>query len=296
VIALGWALRRWGFLSGEVVGGISKVAYWVALPALLFSGVADAFTSSSGLGSTFVIVLVGVTACLLAGYAAARAMRLTGRQTGALVHAAFRGNLGFIGLAVVFNAFPADGSPARTMAMLTLAPIVPLHNILAVVVLLAGRHKLGRAAVGNMLKQVAINPLLLSCVAGVLWSMLHVAMPSFVSGTLEIVGQIALPAALLAIGARLAEVRLAGNILPALVAAMLKTGFAPAVGYLVAVAIGAGPTETAVGLLLLACPTAIVSFILTDQLDGDTALASGAVVVSTFMSIASLSVVLALVA
>jgi len=296
VIALGLVLRRAGFLSSELAAGISKVAYWVALPALLFGEVAKAFGTAAGLGNALVIVVAGVGGAMLAAYLAARAMRMTGGQTGAFVQAAFRGNLTYVGLAVIISAFPAGGhgSP-QAAAVLVLAPIVPLHSVLAIIVLLAGQHTLSRAAVGKMAWQIVTNPLLLACVAAMLWAIGGVRMPTAIERTLSVIGQIALPAALLAIGAGLADIKLAGNVLPSVAASLIKVGLAPAIGYVAALALGAGPTETAVALIMLACPTATVSYILTEQLQGDTKIAAGAVVVSTVLSIISLSVVLAAV-
>ena len=42
VIALGAALRRTGFVSDELLRGLNRVVYWVALPALLFGKIATA--------------------------------------------------------------------------------------------------------------------------------------------------------------------------------------------------------------------------------------------------------------
>jgi hypothetical protein len=50
-----------------------------------------------------------------------------------------------------------------------------------------------------------------------------------------------------------------------------------------------------VALIMLACPTAVASYVLSEQLGGDSALSAGAVVVSTILSIASLAAVVAII-
>ena len=54
-------------------------------------------------------------------------------------------------------------------------------------------------------------------------------------------------------------------------------------------------SPSGVALILLACPTAVASYVLADQLDGDAALSAGAIVASTLLSVVSLGVVVALV-
>lgn len=293
-IALGFALRRGRFLTDELIKGINRLAYWVALPALLFSKIAAAPDITSGAGKALAVVLVGIGGCIVAGYIVAKVFHMPAGQRGTFVQASFRGNLTFMGLAVVLYAFP-DNQAAQTTAVLTLAPIVPIHNFVAVIVLLTGQHRLSASAVGKMARQIATNPMLLACVAGIGWSLAGWSVPTAADRTLGVIGQLALPAALIAIGGSLAAAKFAGKTLYAVLAATIKVALAPALGYLAAVVIGAEPHEAAVALIFLACPTAVASYILADQLDGDSTLASGAIVISTVLSIISLSVVLALV-
>jgi len=297
IIALGFALRRGRFLSAELVSGMSRLAYWIALPVLLFHKIAAAPQLSFATGNALVVVVIGAGACMAVAWLVTVLRKMPGTQSGTFVQAAFRGNLTFIGLAVIIYAFAdhADaGQAAQTTAVLTLAVMVPLQNVLSVIVLLAAQHRLSMSSLRRMAKQMVTNPMLLACLAGILWSLTGMTFPSAVDRTLGVVGQLALPAALLAIGGTLAGAKLVGRMLPSVTASIIKVALGPAVGYLAATAMGAGPTETAVALVFLACPTAVASYVLADQLGGDSELASGAIVVSTICSIASFSVVLAL--
>jgi predicted permease len=296
IIALGFALRRSGFLTGDLVKGINRLAYWVGLPALLFYKTATAPEITAAAGKSLVIVLIGTAACMLAAYVVAFIFRTPGKQTGAFVHGAFRGNLTFMGLAVILYAFSnADETTSRTaqtIAVLTIAAMVPIQNLLAVTVLLTARHRLNLSGFVKIAGQVATNPMLLACLTGIAFSLTPWELPVPAGRTLALVGQFALPVALLAIGGTLAEAKFAGRAMLSVIAAVIKVGLAPTLGYLAAVALNASPIETAVALIFLACPTAIASYILTDQLEGDATLASGAIVVSTVLSVVSLSVVL----
>lgn len=302
VIALGAVLRRARFVSDDVFGGMSRLAYWVGLPCLLVHKIAGTSFDGSGSFDTFWLVFIGMIASVIVSGVLALAMRMRREQIGAFIQASFRGNLAFVGLAVIMSAFSAlpggggeDLARAERAAVLTFGPIVPIYNIAAVLVLLAFRHKLSIRSVRTMLLQVASNPLLIACVIGVAVSLSGWPLPSPVARTLEILGRFALPLALLCVGGKIAATKLAGNIrLPAL-AAIVKLTVGPVVGCFAAGWLGVDRVETAVALIMLACPTAVASFVLTEQLGGDSALSAGAVVVSTILSMASLAAVVALI-
>ena len=298
VIALGAALRRTRFLPEAFFRHASRLVYWVALPCLLFYKIAGAPQIDAAAGGVFLIALIGMAGSIAVAVVFAAAVRMPAPQVGAFVQAGFRGNLAYVGLAVILYAFSAPGAGdagrrAQTAAVLALGPLVPIYNVAAVVALLAGGRRLDRAALRKMAVQIATNPLLLASVAGLAVSLSPFRLPPAARRTCEVVGQFALPLALLVVGGALASTRMHGRVTYCVVAAAIKVGVSPAVGYAAAVLLGLGPQETAVGLILLACPTAVASYVLAEQLEGDAALSAGVIVASTLLSIISLSVVVA---
>ena len=302
MIALGVVLRRSGFVSEALLAGMNRLAYWVALPCLLFYKVAEADFSVGTSGDAFVLVLAGMCACIGLSLVLAWVMGMEKRSIGAFIQAAYRGNLAFVGLAVILSAFGAlpgttdeIARQAERAAVVVLAPIVPIYNIAAVVVLLAFQHKLHAAALRNMLWKILTNPLLVACAAGLAVSLTRWSLPALARGSFDVPGRMALPLALLCVGGKLAGTRITGRLNTGLLAAIIKVGAAPAVGYLLARVIDAGPIETGVAMIFLACPTAIASYVLTEQLDGDGELAATAITLSTALSIASLAVAVAMI-
>ncbi|MFW6065568.1 MAG: AEC family transporter [Planctomycetota bacterium] len=292
VISLGAVLRRSGFLSEAFLRGLNRLVYWVALPALLFGKIVTAPAIGPEAGESFAIALAGTLAAVVVGLAVAAALRVPGQSVGTFVQASFRGNLAYVGLPVVLHAF--DGNPqAETLAVLTLAPLVPIYNVVAVVVLLASRHKPSRSAVRKMLLQIATNPLLLSCLAGLAVSAAGAGIPTAADRTLDVLAGLTLPAALLAVGGALVGARLRGRVLQSTSAAMVKLAIAPAVGLLTAYLLSAGREETFVGLILLACPTAVASHVLADQLGGDGDLSAATIALTTVLSIVPLTIIVA---
>ena len=301
IVALGAVLRRTGFLNDQVFRGLNRLAYWVGLPCLLVQKLATCDVHNGAWGGAFWVLLAGIGSAIVASFLLAGAMRLERRQVGAFIQAAFRGNLSFVGLAVVMSAFSAlpDGAPdlasrAEAVVVLALGAVVPFNNTASVVVLLAFQHRLTARAVGRMVVLIVTNPFLIACVIGVAISLLPWTLPGPVDRTLEIVGRSALPVALLCVGGCLAATEISGRVLPASVTALVKVALCPTVGWFVAQWLGCGRVETGVAVILLACPTSVSSYVLAEKLDNDAALTAGAIVISTLLSIVSLSVVVGL--
>ncbi|OPZ08704.1 MAG: Membrane transport protein [candidate division BRC1 bacterium ADurb.BinA292] len=295
IIGLGALLSRIGFLTPPLVAGANAFAYWIALPALLFRETATAQVNLAGHWDAFAVLLGGMLVCVAAGYLAAWVIRLPGQDAGTLVQAAFRGNLAYIGLAVVILSAENGASDPAALSVLMLAGIVPFYNVVAVIVLLASQHRFEWGAVRRVLRQLASNPLIIASVAGALVMLSSWSLPAVVDRTLRPIAQTGLPLALLGIGATLHSERIRGGWLPVGTAGLIKVALAPAFGILAGGAIGLTPDELRIVLIYLACPTAAASYVMADQLGGNRILAAGCVVFSTLASFVSLSVILGLV-
>jgi len=100
--------------------------------------------------------------------------------------------------------------------------------------------------------------------------------------------------ALLGIGSQIARTPFGGGSLRgALLSSLLKNAVAPLVGFVVArYGFGLDGTDLLAAVVLLATPTAVSSYVMTDQMDGDSELAATAVATSCLFSIASFGVAL----
>jgi len=316
IMGLGMALRRPGFLSGEVQKGLNRLIYWVGLPAYLFVKVSTAEELTGGGAMRVFGVLAAVTAgCVAAGYAAAWACRVPRSAWGAFTQGAMRGNLAFVGWPVITYAMATGGAAGQlasggggtftaeravtTLMVLAVAPLVPLYNVLAVVMLAAdagattpGRGRL-RAGWG-VVKAVAGNPLVIACALALPVSLAGWRLPEFLLRTGDAVGQMTLPLALLAVGAALGGFTPRGRVLAAAAAAGIKVAAAPLLAWAICLAIGLDAGLTRMALIYAACPTAVASYVLADQMHSDATLARDIVVLSTALSFPALALVLTL--
>ena len=295
LIAIGSGLQFWKFVSPGFLKEANRVTYWLGLPALLFSQLAASFsTHGQGAGRLLLVMLAATALVILVAYGVAWLLKVPGPAVGTFVQGGFRGNLAFVGLPVIFSLpdtiFFGDMS-MRTAAVLTVAPVMVVYNIAGVVVLLLSQHRLGWKMVKPFVKQLATTPPLLATLAGIAYALLGWTLPPFLDKALAALGEMALPLGLLGVGGSLVTVKLGAAWHRPLASALVKTALSPLVGWIVGRAVGLGPDELKVLLILMACPTAIISYTVAIELKGDEALAAGAIALSVLTSVVSLALI-----
>ena len=299
IIALGAALKRGNFLSEDFAKGINRLAYWVGLPCLLFYKVTGAEYDFSAAGMTFLVVAASTVSCAIAGYIVSYFMKVPASSCGTFVQGALRGNLAYVGLAIIISSLSgaeaAFASRVESIAVLVVALTVPVYNFLSVIVLLLSRHELNRGIFLRVVRGILTNPLIIACVSGIVYSLFFDSMAPALSRTFAGIGQMALPLALIGIGTSLAKKKEAvDNFRPALGSSLIKVFLAPLTGFLFAKFAGLGAAEMSVVMILLACPTAVASFVLTEEIGGDSPLSAKIVVVSSILSAISLALAVGL--
>jgi predicted permease len=294
LIVLGAAMQRSGFVSPGFLREANLVTYYLGLPALLFSQLVASFHQASGAGLMLGVQLAGTALLIVAAYLIAWLLRVPGTAMGTFVQGSFRGNLAFVGLPIIY-ALPdtpiAGGLTARTAAIITVAPMMVFYNTVGVVVLLLSQHPPHWRMISPLLKQLATTPPLIATLAGIIFAFMGWTLPAAVDKTFNALGDMALPLALLAVGGALMTVKLGANWRPSLAVALVKTVLSPFFGWMVGRWLGLGAVELKMILLLMATPTAVISYTVAAELKGDEALASGAIVLSVLTSIVTLAVI-----
>ena len=299
IIFLGAVLRSTKFMTADIFRANNRLVYWIALPCLLFYKTAT--TSAHGIAAmrVFVILIGGMFVCIMLGYLCAWLLRLPDSSRSAFVQGAYRGNLVYVGIPVILFALAGTNGQhsgeMESLAILSIAPLIPIYNIAAVIILLAGQKRNGtskRRHMKAMLFKVMKNPLVLSCVAGIGYSITGWQLPLLVHRTYIAIGKIALPLALLGIGASLSFKSVQNGFGKSITASIIKVVLGPLIMFFIGRQLGLGHAELRIAILFLACPTAAASFIMAEELGADGKLASGIIVASTLMSMLSIAIIL----
>lgn len=294
LIAIGAGLQSTTLVSPTFLREANRVTYWLGLPALLFTQLASSFQQGGGAGKMLGLMLGATALLIVAGYGLAWLLKVPATSAGTFVQGGFRGNLAFVGLPIVFSLPDAPvfgGMSARTAVVLTVAPTMVFYNTAGIVVLLLSQHRLGWAMVKPFVKQLATTPPLLATLAGIGFALLGWRLPLFVDKAFSALGEMALPLGLLGVGGALVTVKLGAQWHRPLACALVKTLLAPAIGWAVARAAGLDGLALKLLLILLACPTAVVSYTVVVELKGDESLAAGTIALSVLTSVVTLAAI-----
>jgi len=282
VILLGFLSRRMGFLPDIFISSANRLVYFVAIPLLVYSEISKGPFSRSfdpyQIGGTFLAVgTVGAVALIFA-----RILRVTKGGAATFVQTSFHGNLGYVGLAVVFYALGPEG---RGAASVLAGFLILFQNVLAIgmfTFLTGSEDRVDMRAVGRFLG----NPIILATLLGLFSSAAGIRLPLFLERSFGIVGDMALPLALLIIGGSL---KTAPGRQVQLVAfsTTFKLLLLPFTGFFLFKILGLGLTQAETAVILLSSPSATVTYVMAAEMGGEPDLAATAVTVSTICSIAT---------
>jgi predicted permease len=288
VIAVGFAGARKGFFPPGFVGPANRLAYYIAIPALILRAVSHAPLDESlqplpallalaGLGLGWAVAVISTH--LLPGL-----NQEPGPYKASWIHCATHGNQGLMGLAIVFYAL---GQTGLASAGLIITGVIVGQNLLAVITL--ARWGDSNVNGSSFFRAVGLNPIIIATLIGMALALAGLKMPAFLDRTLEILAGLGVPMALLIVGANLAESRLGGAWSSLASMQAIKLLVIPALGLVMLRIAGVEPTPCAVAVVLLSSPTATLTVILANQMGGDPELCSQAISASHLLSVLSYS-------
>ena len=285
ILVLGKASASAKLLSAEGWIGLERITYFVLFPALIVSKLAVAdFSDVDWRMPTVLIgaqVTLGVLSIILGLVFGQGRDRL-----GVFVQSAVRWNT-FIALALAQELMGPQGLALVAVAA---AAMIPTANILSVVALM--QFSGTPVNFGKLLKNLAVNPLVLACVIGLALNVTRLPIPSTLNQVLDLLAQATIALGLLTTGA---AIQVKGRSAPlATVGAwsMLRLLGLPLLAGLFALGLGVtGPVLMAM-LIATSVPTAVNGTILARQLGADAPLAANLIAAQTVLAIITISAVL----
>ncbi|OQX08733.1 MAG: transporter [Desulfobacteraceae bacterium IS3] len=280
LIALGWLARSKGFMPPEFLGPANRLVYYLAIPAMIFRSISKASLAGSFHFDVIAVTLLAVLLIFGIGWLSALIAHIGRRQIATFVQSAFHGNLGYIGLAVSYYYLGNEGL-ARAGILAGFVMIV--QNLLAVSVLqfYADDISFGR---GRLVLKIIGNPVIVSSIAGMLFSLTGAQMPLIMGRSLDILSGMSLPLALLLIGASLSFASARHHFGIVFFSTAAKLILLPGIGFFIYRFFALPRQEYVPGLILLASPTATIVFIMAQEMSGDSDLAVSAISLSTLLS------------
>lgn len=282
LMVLGWVLKRARFLNDEFIRVANRLVFNVALPCMLFLDIAG-MDPSQLLDGRFVAYGFVVTLLSILGIWALTRLFLKDRtQVGAFVQGAYRSSAAILGAALITNIYGDAG-----YAPLMILASVPLYNVFAVLILVleaGGGGKLDGARVKRAALNVCKNPIILGILAGMPFALLGIPIPAMASKCTSMLGSLATPLALLAIGAGFVWGDALQKAGPTVAASAIKLVVLPALFLPVAVRLGFRNEQLMAILIMLGSPSTPSGYIMAKQMGNDGVLANGIVVLTTLLA------------
>lgn len=265
---------------------LTLFAFYLALPALVFTS-----TYAQPIGEVItpsLMVGLWVVLFLMVGISFLVHRSIAGRSTRSVaIVQSYHSNFGFLGLPLVASTFGPTAT-AKASIILGVGSLTQVPLTIALLISINDADVSFREEAVEVVK----TPVVPSLVAGLTFSHFGLGVPSALASGLETVAGFALPVALVCVGASLSartdsfDIRTVGSVVG------LKVFLMPFVALLVFSAMGSEWSTIQAGVTMLAAPTAVSTFIYTNELGGDPGLASMNVFVTTVVSVGTLLAVL----
>ncbi len=277
-IFAGVALYRTKLVGDEMWSVLEHVCYFVLFPALMFQKIAVADLADAPvfrMGGAMLLAIATMAIILLL-----LRIRLMTRftLTGAGFTSVFQGSTrwhSFIALSIISVLHGEEGLTLAAIGMAAMIPVLNITNVVVISIYAEG----SRPTAMQIVRLVVRNPLVLACVAGILWNSSGVVMPQAVSESLDLIGSGALGIGLLTVGAGLRPKTALVEIAPVTLSTCLRLIGMPLFMFGWATLLGVEGLALAVVVICGAVPTASASYILARQLGGDSVLMANIITV-----------------
>jgi malonate transporter and related proteins len=287
IVVAGWLAGATGYLPRTLGPSLTRFAYYVAMPALVFLTIGDEtlhslldwrFLAAFGGGSLLCFFIVMIIAQRGRG-----ASFGTSAMLGA---AASMTNTAFVALPVLKVLY---GKPGVLAAAVATVFIGALMFPMLVVLLEIDRFKASRKIqVGPLLRQIATNPVIVATILGLGWSYAGLGMPKPLDSVLSIFGDALTPCALFAIGLELSVDSLRERLTFYSVLTAIKLVIVPLVVYALCVVSGLDRIATVCAVVCAAVPTGKSAYVLAVEYDVEKTMVGAVISMSTLISIVTL--------
>ena len=268
-----------GFIAKKFISidekNISDVVLYITTPCLAFVAL---YKQELVLGELANIWIIAFVILILCGLIMKGFLMITGtKKTGMLLPAMFM-NTGYLGFPVALLAFGELGlqkaiifDALATIAMFSIG-----------VYLVQGKTKRKREKFFEVLKL----PILYGIFFGILANFFAVPVPESILSPLEMVGLATIPLALIALGAKLAEIKVTKAVLKIpLLALFVRFVFGFTIAYVLVSFIPLSPMAKNIVLLLAVMPPAVNSYVINEKYSNSPEEASVAVLIGTIISV-----------
>lgn len=283
LIALGWMLVRWRKWPDSITEALNRVVFKIALPAMLFRLMSD-FGQSPPVDARLLIAFFG--SCLivfvLGRVMASRLFKLDGISGSVFALGGIFSNNVMLGLPIATVMLGEKAIPSVALVLVFNGLI--LWTLATVSVEWVKHGALNLKGFGKTAVSVLKNPLIIAILSGTLFSLTGIPLPQMIDKPVSMLGTIAVPLALVALGMSLAAYKVKEGLRESYAICLLKLIVQPLVIWGLAVLLGLPPLESKVVVLLGSMSVGINVYLMSQQFNALTGPAATSMLLSTVFS------------
>lgn len=265
LIAVGFASRRFRIFKSGDEKIFASYVFFLALPALFFVNMSEISISRLVLSYMFATAIPPVAVTLFY-LLISLVFRLKKEQFYFLVFSTVFGSYAFFGIPFMIFAFP--GLPTERLSVLSSASISVTGVFLTILVL--ELYKIGSVSILSAVKTLALkflkNPLIISIVLGLVFALLKVRLPIFLSSSLHMLGGTTAAVSLFMLGLFLYG-RKYENLSKAFALSIIRAVLMPAAAIASVMYFGIVGLPATISVLMAAMPVAISMIVLSERYD-----------------------------
>lgn len=254
---------------------VTRLAMTLSLPCLIFVSLMNTQISPEILRTVSLAAIMSYSLVTLASFILVKILKL---NISTYLAPLIFGNTGNLGLPLAFFAFGTEG---LSYAVVIFA-IMATYNFTFGVWIISG---------GGSIVKATKEPLVWGTVLGLIFLINNWKTPLFLTATLELIGQMAIPLMLITLGVAIARLRLI-NLSRALVITLTKFFICLVLSIIVGRYYQLGHIPFSVLLLQLTTPVAVTSYLLATKYDNGSDDIAGLVIISTLISVIYIPVIL----
>lgn len=283
LIGLGWLLVRWRKWPDSITEAINRLVFRVALPAMLFRLMCN-FSSGPPVDARLLLAFFGgcLLVFILGRIIAARIFHLDGVAGSVFALGGIFSNNVLLGLPIA-RVMLGDAAIPSVALVLVFNGLL-LWTLATVSVEWFKHGSFSMKGFGNTAKSVLRNPLIIGILSGTLYSLTGLPLPPMIDEPVTLLGQIAVPLALVALGMSLARYRIREGLAVGGALSLIKLIVHPLVVWALAWLLGLPPLESKVVVLLASMGVGINVYLMSQQFNALTGPAATGMLLTTLFS------------
>lgn len=280
ILSLGYILKKLKILDELTTKNMNSINFKVFLPLLLFYNVYKTDLSVVFNPKLLIFSIISVILVFLLLFIIIPLLEKDNRKRGVIIQGIFRSNFVIFGVPVCEALF---GQNATGVASMLIAIVVPLFNFLAVICLEIYRG--GNINFKKIIKGIITNPLIIASIIGLFFIYFKIKLPTPIEKTINDISKIATPLAFILLGSSFTFSAFSVYIKQLSITILGKLIIVPGIVLYIAALLGFRNIELTCLLSVFASPTAVSSYTMAEQMDGDSILAGQIVVLTSIISI-----------